>query len=167
MAGLFSTISNYGGRQPDNVQGIKQFISSGYGTVSWIYKRIQNNISVITPYNQNKAVLIPNNLIVLGSILNHSDDILKENVEPINSTNVLKLNPVSFQFKKDDQYKTHFGFIAQELESIYPELVSDNAIGFKTVNYIELVPILLSQLKSMQTEIDILKEELNIMKNQK
>ena len=37
-------------------------------------------------------------------------------------------------------------------------------MGFKTVNYIEMIPIMLSQMKNMQLEIDKLKEEIKEMK---
>ena len=69
----------------------------------------------------------------------------------------------SFVFRlneDDDQNKKHFGLIAQELETIYPELVVNSEIGFKAVNYTELIPIMLAQMKNMQTEIDKLKEEI-------
>ena len=39
-----------------------------------------------------------------------------------------------------------------------------NNTGFKSVNYVELIPIILSQMKHMQQEIDKLKEELNEIK---
>lgn len=163
MSGLFSSTPNYGGRQGDNVQNIKQFVSSGYGAVTWVYKQFQNN-TVITLSDKTKNVLIPKDLIVLGSINNPSDNILKENIETIDNTDLLKLNPVKFQFKNDNKHKNHFGLIAQELETVYPELVSNNNIGFKTVNYIELIPILISQIKTMQNDIDTLKDELNQIK---
>ena len=166
MSGLYSTTPNYGGRQGDNVQNIKQFVSSGYGAVTWVYKQFSNT-TVITPGDQTKTVLIPKDLIVLGSINNPSDNILKENIETIDSTDLLKLNPVKFQFKNDNKHKNHFGLIAQELETVYPELVSNNSIGFKTVNYIELIPILISQIKTMQKDIDTLKSELNEIKRVK
>jgi hypothetical protein len=167
MSGVYSTTPNYSGRQGDNVQNIKQFVTSSVGVVDWIYKTLSGSIvKVITPYDQTKTVMIPKDLLVLGSINNPSDINLKNNIEQIKSdANILKnLNPVSFTFKDDDQNKKHFGFIAQELENLYPELVSNNELGFKTVNYIEIIPILLSQMKNMQHEIDKLKEEIKKIK---
>ena len=167
MSGVYSTTPNYGGRQGDNIQNIKQFVTSSVGVVDWIYKTLTGSIvKVITPADQTKTVMIPKDLLVLGSINNPSDINLKNNIEQIKSdTNILKdLNPVSFTFKDDDQNKKHFGFIAQELENLYPELVSNNELGFKTVNYIEIIPILLSQMKNMQHEIDKLKEEIKKIK---
>jgi len=156
-----SQTANYGGRQPDNTQNIKQFTTTATGLVDWIYKKLLNtNTQVITPADQNKTVMIPKDLLVLGSIINPSDINLKNNIEKIDNSIFNKLNPISFKYKNDIQQKKHFGLIAQELETIYPELVSNNT-GFKSVNYIELIPIILSQMKCMQQEIDKLKEELN------
>jgi hypothetical protein len=168
MSGIYSTTPNYSGRQGDNVQGIKQFVTSSVGVVDWIYKSIVTSTKkVITPYDQTKTVMIPKDLLVLGSINNPSDINLKDNIEKISTEDFDKLNPVSFTFKDDDQNKKHYGFIAQELETIYPELVTNTGIGFKTVNYIEMIPILLSQMKNMQIEIDKLKDEIKEIKGEK
>jgi hypothetical protein len=167
MSGVFSTTPNYSGRQGDNTQGIKQFVTSSAGVVEWIYKSIAiSTTKVITPYDQTKTVMIPKDLLVLGSINNPSDIILKDNIEQINIEDFNKLNPVSFTFKDDDKNKKHYGFIAQELETVYPELVTNTELGFKSVNYIEIIPILLSQMKNMHMEIDKLKEEIRKMKNE-
>lgn len=167
MSGVYSTTPNYSGRQGDNIQNIKQFVTSSVGVVDWIYKTLTGTIvKVITPYDQTKTVMIPKDLLVLGSINNPSDINLKNNIEQIKTdSNILKnLNPVSFTFKDDDQNKKHYGFIAQELENLYPELVSNSELGFKTVNYIEMIPVLLSQMKNMQQEIDKLKDEIKKIK---
>ena len=167
MSGIYSTTPNYGGRQGDNVQNIKQFVTSVVGVVDWIYKAIAGSaIKVITPADQTKTVMIPKNLLVLGSINNPSDITLKDNIEKINIDDFNKLNPISFTFKDDDKNKKHYGFIAQELETLYPELVTNTELGFKSVNYIEMIPILLSQMKNMQMDIDKLKEEIHKMKNE-
>ena len=167
MSGIYSTTPNYSGRQGDNTQNIKQFVTSAVGIVNWVYKTITGtSTKVITPYDQTKTVMIPKDLLVLGSINNPSDITLKDNIREINIDDFNKLNPVSFTFKDDEQHKKHYGFIAQELETVYPELVTNTELGFKSVNYIELIPILLSQMKNMQVEIDKLKEDILKMKNE-
>jgi hypothetical protein len=162
--------NNWSSRMQDNRQMIKTFLpSNSNNTVNWIYKTTTPSpAKVITPADATKTVLIPNDLLVLGSINNPSDINLKDNIEQINvsAEDFNKLNPVSFTFKDDDQNKKHFGVIAQELEGLYPELVTNSEIGFKTVNYIEMIPILLSQMKNMQQEIEKLKEEIKEIKEQ-
>jgi hypothetical protein len=167
---LYSTSQGFSGRQPDYTQNIKQFTASpGYGNAEWIYKNLSStNTTVITPYDQTKTVLIPKDLTVLGTINNPSDKTLKENIESIDSRDLINnLNPVTFQFKNDIKQKKHYGVIAQELELVYPELVTNTDTGFKTVNYIELIPILLAQMKNMQKEIDVLKKELADVKQER
>lgn len=160
---MSASINNYGGKYPNNTQNIKQFYT-GAPSQLWAFK--QNGITlngvvnnVIVPTTKTD-VLIQKDLIVEGSILNPSDVTLKTNVTEIVNSDILSLTPVDFSFKSDEKSKKHYGFIAQDLEKIFPELVSNNLKGYKTVNYIELIPIMLSKMKQMQDEIDSLKEKI-------
>lgn len=161
---LFGTVSNYGGKQPDNSQGIKQFVESPTGQASWIYKRLPSGLQVQTPANRSTPVYINSDLYVNGSIYNPSDVSLKKEIQTVNREkvdNLMNLNPVSFKFKDDVKSKEHYGFIAQDIEKLYPELVKNSEMGYKTVNYIELIPILISKIQDMDKEIVALKGELN------
>jgi hypothetical protein len=54
-------------------------------------------------------------------------------------------------------------FIAQELQAIHPNLVSKSkyqGAEILNVNYIEIVPLLISQIQSLQNQIDELKNQL-------
>jgi len=161
---LISTVANYGGKQPDNFQNTKTFVvSSNSGEAVWIYKKITNTLKVQTPANKNTPIYIANDLYVNGSIYNPSDRRLKENIESIEEVKVKdfkNLEPKLFNYK-DDPTKKHYGFIAQEMEEIYPELVKDNILGYKSINYIELIPLLVLKINEMQKEIDELKKNNN------
>jgi lipopolysaccharide export LptBFGC system permease protein LptF len=161
---LFSTVANYGGKQPTNTQNIKQFVVGANGAVVWVYKRLPNGQTVQTPDDSKRAIYIASDLYVAGSIYNPSDKKLKENIEVINdeSKNLFDLNSVKYVLKSDK--KEHYGFIAQEMENIYPELVNTNSLGYKSINYIELIPLLLSKMKNMQNEIDELKTQMESIK---
>jgi hypothetical protein len=164
---LIGTVANYGGKQPDNSQNIKQFVVgiNSISTASWIYKTLPSGLQVQTPANAIKPVYISSDLYVNGSIYNTSDKIFKENIETMSKNktmDILNLNPVEFTFKSDLNKKLHYGFIAQEVEQIYPELVKDSDLGYKTVNYIEFIPILVSKIKNMQNEIDNLKQQIGV-----
>jgi len=157
---LIGTVANYGGRQPDNFQNTKQFIESNTGQALWVYKRLPNGMKVQTPSNKTLPVYINNDLYVSGSIYNPSDKVLKDNIEPISEIRQRDFNnlePKEFIYK-EDYTKKHFGFIAQDVEKIYPELVKNSELGYKTINYIEIIPLLVSKIHSMQKEIDELKK---------
>jgi hypothetical protein len=162
---IISTVANYGGKQPTKTQDIKQFVvSPTVSQAEWVFSKISTNGEIyITPVNRTKSVYIYKDLYVNGSIYNTSDKNHKEEIEPISDSKIeklLDLEPVEYKLKTDTKKKKHFGLIAQDVEEIYPELISDSNLGFKTVNYMELIPLLLLKMKNMQKEIDELKEQI-------
>jgi hypothetical protein len=50
-----------------------------------------------------------------------------------------------------------FGFLAQELKEIYPELVKQDTLGYYYVNYTGIIPLLVEALKEQKAEIEALK----------
>jgi hypothetical protein len=164
---IISTTANYGGKMPDNQQGIKQFYVAGPNVVSWVYRRLTGGTLVITPADSKKPVYIDNDLIVKknmyvdGSLYNPSDEKLKESIEVISQerfNDLFTLNPIYFSYKNDKEKSKHFGLLAQDVEKIFPELVNTMDKGYKAVNYQELIPIMLAKMKQMQSEIDELKQ---------
>lgn len=160
-----SFVGNYGGKVNDTDQNVKQFYISPSSLADWVYKRLTTGLLVITPADKKKPIYIENDLTVkkdlyvVGSIYNPSDIKLKENIEDITSeqiNNLFNLNPIHFSYKTDNTKNKHYGVLAQDIEKIFPELVKTTN-HCKTVNYQELIPIMLAKMKVMQTEIDELK----------
>lgn len=60
--------------------------------------------------------------------------------------------------------KLHFGLIAQELQTIYPNLVTEGQDGMLAINYVELVPVLIQSIKELKQEINEMKGEGQITK---
>ena len=167
---LFSTVANYGGKQPTNSQNIKQFVvAPTVSQADWVFSKVTSNGEIyITPANRKKSVYIYTDLYVNGSIYNTSDKNHKEEIEPISESkieNLFDLEPVEYKLKSDIKKKKHYGLIAQDVEKLYPELISDSNLGFKSVNYMELLPLLLLKMKNMQKEIDDLREQIGTIKN--
>lgn len=62
--------------------------------------------------------------------------------------------------------KQSVGFLAQELQKVFPELVEyDNKEDLYTVDYLGMIPILVEALKEQQAEIASLKEEMQSVEN--
>jgi len=157
-----STVANYGGKISPIQNNVKQFISSS-NTVNWVYKKINNILTVITPVNPRKfPIYFDSDLIVTGSIFNPSDERIKDNINNIDDEridNLLTLNPILFSYKHDIKKKKHFGILAQDVEKFYPELIENNIVsGYKSVNSIELIPLMLAKMKQMENEINELKQ---------
>ena len=86
-----------------------------------------------------------------------SDAQLKENVVTITSAldKVDSIRGVTFDWK--DTGKTSMGVIAQEVETIAPEVVSE-IDGYKAVNYDGLIGLLIESIKELKQEISDLKQ---------
>ena len=72
----------------------------------------------------------------------------------------MQLHPIKFEYNESDP-NIHLGFIAQDIESIIPELVSEDG-GFKCLSSTELIPVLVNAIKEMYTEIETLKSQIHI-----
>ena len=153
-------LSSFGGKIPTPSSTIKQFYDSG-PPATWFYTRTGCNAGgtfILTTVNQSPSldVVIPGNLTVDGVITTASDISLKENIQDISQekiNQVLKIEPKLYQFKSDPTKKQHYGVIAQELETLFPELVSNQSFhgtNKKHVDYLELIPLLIGKMKLMQ-----------------
>ena len=157
--------ANYGGKQPTNTTYVKQFVSAVAGYANWVYKNKSNpNTRYITPVTPDN-VLLEKNLTVLGSILTPSDVTLKENIKDLSndfSLGILNIHPKEYHFKADETKQKHYGMLAQEIEQHFPELVllNDDS-NIRSINYMELIPIMIVRMKGMQQEIDELKKHVN------
>lgn len=129
---------------------------------------------IITPTIKGSNLVIQGDLTVLGTIYNPSDINIKENVEFLTETDVefvSHLKPIKYNYIYDSAKKSHYGLVAQEVLKVAPNLVGeiqhssiiqDDSINdepIKTVNYIELIPILLAKMNTMQDEITQLKKD--------
>ena len=76
---------------------------------------------------------------------------------------LLKLNPVSFKWNDTNKSNTsNVGFIAQEIETIFPELVKNGIDDYKSVNYTGLIPYLVKHIQKLEERIQILEKKNNI-----
>lgn len=101
------------------------------------------------------TVLFDGTTTVAGELTVNSDMRLKTNIISLGATlaNVLQIDGKSYNMKRDAQQKTKIGLLAQDIQKIYPELVSEQN-GILSVNYQGLVPVLINAIKEQQTLID-------------
>lgn len=79
---------------------------------------------------------------------------------------VLQLQGVSFEWLEPTMSSgTQFGFIAQQVEAVIPELVTTDDDGYKNIAYAELLAFLTEAIKEQQAQIDTLSQELADLAN--
>ena len=97
-----------------------------------------------------------------------SDLRLKTNVQPFAPVlgKIAQLQPVHFTWRAGEFPNRHYGnavnsgLIAQDVEQVFPELVSTDDAGFKMVNYSELPYLTLQAVKELKAENDELEAQL-------
>jgi hypothetical protein len=112
-----------------------------------------------------------------GSLSKASDERFKKDVKSIDNAlgKIQALNPKTYNYKLDEYNfmnfndKTEFGFIAQEVEKVLPELVNEmkqpakfddngkkirDSFDFKGVDYVGLVPVLTKAIQEQQKIIE-------------
>lgn len=152
-------------------------------TAEFDYQYIFGKYNKTDPDNKNKYKFIvafgtndePKNIFTIdkeGNVtakeFNPSSDIrLKTNINTMTGAldNVLKLRGVTFNWKESSDNRLHYGFIAQEIEKVFPDLVGTDSNGFKTVNYSGVIPVLTEAIKTQQEEIESLKSENEQLKS--
>ncbi|HMQ06727.1 MAG TPA: tail fiber domain-containing protein [Saprospiraceae bacterium] len=136
------------------------------------------------------------NFYYTGSFTASSDKKLKKNIKTIEGSlnKVMQLQPRSYEFRTDEYnyiqlaQGPQFGFIAQEVEGILPEIVHEDTHGFadpqalegtemygdptaiklniKSMSYISLIPVLTGAIQEQQSLIAGQESEIVTLKNQ-
>ena len=110
------------------------------------------------------TVLFDGTTTIAGDLSINSDARLKANIISLGSTlaKLLQIDGKKYTMKKDENKKQKIGVLAQDIEKVFPELVSESN-GIKSVNYQGLVPVLINALKEQDSKM---KEQDNKMNEQ-
>lgn len=107
------------------------------------------------------------------SFITSSDSRLKSNVEGLENASGLlsRLNPVSYNLNVRDSNgdgeatkasaanaenfddRVHFGFIAQEVREIFPNLVVEDEDGMLGIDYTGFIPVMVDAIKDLQATV--------------
>ncbi len=179
---------NAGGFDANNVgngttYGVKSNVDgTGTGTKYAVYASANGSGTKYAGY-------FVGNVYATGTI-NSSDEKLKENISPLNGSlqTVLSLQPTRYNFRTNEFPQMnlpegiHYGLIAQEVEKVLPQIVSDNIqpaeydrethevikeeVAFKGVNYTELIPLLIGAIQEQEKKIEELESKINALESQ-
>lgn len=126
--------------------------------------------------------------LTVNEIVTFSDYRVKENVSSISNSsldNIMNMNVVEYSYSSDlimsidDNSDTatistrnillneeinlatekHYGLIAQELQQLYPELVKESQEGYLTINYLEIIPLLIRSIQELNAKIELCKQD--------
>jgi hypothetical protein len=158
--------------------GFTNQASQGYGVLGSGYGCNSYGVYGEAPAGCAYAGYFQGDLAYTGTFGQGSDRKLKQNIVPLRNAldRIMALQPSQYEFRTEEfpsmnlSSGTHFGLIAQELEETFPTLVRDvlhpaqydsknekiiaEAIEYKNVNYMELIPVLISGMQEQQAIIE-------------
>lgn len=169
----------------NNNFGVAGYIASGPTGAAIFGSTLHDfNVNIQGMYSGyfNGEVYVATKLTV-PTIVSPSDIRLKENVISVSETEntsryldrLLDMNVIEYNYKRPDflvetqsssneQFEKalkhrHVGFVAQEMQELFPNLVEEGQDGYLGVNYVELVPVLIRAIQELKQELDEVKGE--------
>ncbi len=120
----------------------------------------------------NALILLKNgDLTIAGDLTENSDIRLKENITPLNSVleSLEQITPIHYHFKNRQTHPSdrQIGLIAQEIEPLFPELVSEDSNGMLSVNYSKMATVLLKAVQEQQQIILQMEKRIDDLENEK
>ena len=149
--------------------GKTPYIDFAEGAVDYSTRLLSSGgvLNVLRPSGSGTLLNVQGGLQCVGAV-NTSDQRLKQHIRPLTGAlaSVLALRGVRYQWnalgvrRGGTAGAEQVGVLAQEVEKIFPELVTTNADGYKAVNYAQLAPVLIEALKEQQAQLEGLKAQV-------
>lgn len=150
-------------KQPTNTPGAGlRFLNSGFSSDS-LDILLDNNGSLRFIFNGNDRSLID---ATSGAYNQLSDRRLKKNIQPLKPVidKVMRLKPSRYHYSSNISGKPEsIGFIAQDVEKIFPELVKTSG-KYKALSYDGFAVLAIKALQEQQKIIKIQQSEINTLK---
>jgi len=116
------------------------------------------NLLIGTQTDNGYKLYVSGTIYATGDVIAFSDVRIKTNIRPIKNVLERITNSRGVIYDRtDNDDKNNIGFIAQELEEQFPELVSTDNQGNKGVKYQNAVAVLFEAIKEQQKQIEELK----------
>jgi len=164
---LVATICSYIDGTPgtNDMPGRIEFSTTPDGSATQVLRMTIKNdgnvgIGTATP---GAALHVVGDIHFTGVIADVSDRRLKEHIQPLGSNQIekiTKLQGVSFTMRGSNE--TELGLIAQDVETVYPDLVQATPDGTKSMNYIGLIAPLIEAIKEQQRQIEMLETRVEL-----
>lgn len=143
-----------------------------------VYGAITDTFPIFNP-GQYAGYFMGNTKVVgsltCTSLSQTSDALTKNNVQYLRediTKRLLQLKPVSFYYNLDNNLfnamdiespaaqQMHYGFMAQELQETLPDIVYMGQDSILSINYIELIPLLIRSIQDLQEQIEALERRI-------
>jgi hypothetical protein len=146
-----------------------------FNNTDLIYGRVNNTWAIGTAPTSSYVFTVNGSALASGGVWQNSDERLKVDIKKIVNPleSLKKLDAVTYTFKQDIMVdklgsptklnlptEKQYGFIAQEVQKNFPELVKEGIGGYLALNYTEFIPMLVAGITKQQEQIEQLQTQL-------
>ena len=156
--GDVTTASDYASLTVGRYNSVNSTVTSGGNATSFDTDNaafVIGNGTASNAVSDAFVVRFNGNATLSGNLTINSDERLKDNIQPLGST-LNKLHQIeakTYSLKKDEEHTPKIGVLAQEVQAVFPELVTEGADGILSVNYQGLVPVLINAINEQQLKM--------------
>ncbi|MEZ5529716.1 MAG: tail fiber domain-containing protein [Porticoccaceae bacterium] len=154
--GVSSSAIGYGGFFQNTAGGIAVLVSGDL--------RTSGGIGIGQSPDAGVELDVLGDIEYTGTITDMSDRRLKTDIANLPTGQLSKitaLQGVSFKMKDDPDAGTELGFIAQDVQSLFPDLVYERNEGMLSLNYTGLIAPMVEAMKEQQVVINAQKKEID------
>jgi len=163
---IFFTNGSNSYNSNNSADGTERMVITSKGIVGIGYNTSQNG-PINTPTNTNYLLSV-NSQVLAAGYSTSSDRRLKHNIQPMTYglKEILSLKPVTYNWNDPGLSKEkQLGLIAQETKNVIPEIVNGDEEKEKlSINYTEIIPILINAIKDQQEQINQQRKEIDALK---
>jgi streptogramin lyase len=165
----FTNVANNSNR---GFVGMLDDVTVGFfgANAGWQFRQNTNtgNASIGNGNPDNTAKLyVYGNAVATAGFSCASDARYKQNILPVSDAlgTVLRLQGKTYRFNQKAfpdmgfDSTAQMGFLAQEVEKVLPQLVRTDSKGYKSVNYIQVIPLLTEAIRQQQQQLEMQQAE--------
>ena len=156
--GSYTTASDYASLSIGRYNSVNKTVTAGGSAASFDTDNaafVIGNGTGSSTKSDAFVVYFNGNATLSGDLTINSDERLKDNIQPLGST-LNKLHQIegkTYSFKKDEEHTPKIGVLAQEVQAVFPELVTEGGDGILSVNYQGLVPVLINAINEQDAKM--------------
>ncbi len=145
--------------------------------------KFESNVSIEGEAYINAGLIVSGPVVGAGPYIDASDSRFKSNVRNLSDMDILskirQLRGVIYNFETPDdsvfrvrnkenrrKEEDHFGFIAQEVERVFPELVETGKDGYKGVRYSRFVPVIVESMRQIQEQLSNIRLDIDLVRKE-
>ncbi|MGY8864904.1 MAG: tail fiber domain-containing protein [Methylophagaceae bacterium] len=140
-------------------------ISSSQGIVLDVNDNLGIGVNEASDLPLAYKLVVSGSIKATGTVVQGSDERLKKDIAPIDNalSRINHIDGVFFKYK--DSGDKSVGFVAQQIQKVLPEVVSEDNNGYLGVNYSGVTAVLVEAIREQSSIISDLESRLSKLEN--